>query len=93
MSWGFFAMSYGDAWRVRRRAFHAVNLADQVIDYQPGQLAGAHLFLQNLIDDPKGFVAACKGCATFVEATVGLLIGMAAGSSAPTLYGRPTGSR
>jgi hypothetical protein len=82
MSWGFFAMPYGDAWRVRRRAFHVVNLPDQVIDYQPGQLADAHLFLKNLIDDPKEFIAACKGFATVGYAAVVVLIGILAGSSA-----------
>jgi hypothetical protein len=62
MSWPFVTLPYGDAWRARRRVFHTVNLADQVVDYQPGQLADAHLFLQGLVDNPEDFVAVCRGC-------------------------------
>jgi hypothetical protein len=43
---------------MRRRAFQAVNLADQVIDYQSGQMADVHALLQNIIENPKNFIAA-----------------------------------
>jgi hypothetical protein len=47
---------------MRRRAFQAVNLADQVVDYQPGQIADVHTLLQDIIDNPKNFLGAFREC-------------------------------
>jgi hypothetical protein len=46
-------MRYGDEWRARRRAFHSVNLPEQVVSYQAGQMADMHLFLRDLLASPQ----------------------------------------
>jgi hypothetical protein len=84
MSWPFFALPYGDAWRVRRRAFHVVNLADQVVEYQAGQLTDAHILLKNLVDDPKQFIAAIRECVLPLKISPRRFLGS---SSMRTTYG------
>jgi hypothetical protein len=46
-------MRYGDEWRARRRAFHSVNLPEQITNYQTGQMADMHLFLRDLLASPR----------------------------------------
>jgi hypothetical protein len=47
---------------MRRRAFQAVNLADQVVDYQSGQMADVHTLLQDIIENPNNFTVTCREC-------------------------------
>jgi hypothetical protein len=47
--WPFTGMRYGDAWRVRRKAFHTANLPEQVLTYQPGHFSDAALYLRQLL--------------------------------------------
>jgi hypothetical protein len=49
---------------MRRRAFRAANHADQVIDYQSGQMADVHTLLQNIIGNPNNFLGAFRECVT-----------------------------
>jgi hypothetical protein len=60
LTWAFGLQRYGDFWRVRRRAFHLVNSPEDILEYQPGQLADTHMFLQNLINDPSDFADTTK---------------------------------
>jgi hypothetical protein len=53
LEWPFSRLPYGDAWRARRRAFHSVNLPEQVVSYQAGQMADMHLFLRDLLAAPR----------------------------------------
>jgi hypothetical protein len=53
-------MPYGEKWRVRRKAFHAANLAEHLVDYYPYQLAAVHTFLQGMLESPQDVFKLCR---------------------------------
>jgi hypothetical protein len=56
----FVTKPYGEEWRARRKAFHAANLAEQLVDYHPYQLAAVHTFLQGVSENPQDVFKLCR---------------------------------
>ncbi|KAH6919271.1 cytochrome P450 98A3 [Coprinopsis sp. MPI-PUGE-AT-0042] len=55
--WGFAVLKYGNAWRERRRAFHAFFTPSQIPSYHPIIEEGIHNWLHRLSSKPEDFFA------------------------------------
>jgi hypothetical protein len=56
----FVTKPYGEEWRARRKAFHAANLAEHLVEYYPYQLAAVHTFLQDVSENPQDVFTLCR---------------------------------
>jgi hypothetical protein len=56
----FSTKPYGEEWRTRRKAFHAANLAEHLVEYYPCQLAAVHTFLQGVAENPQDVFKLCR---------------------------------